>query len=278
MNNFKNLLKARIEFYDSNVFPAGVNIYELDRKDLKPIIKIFNKLEEFVSNRIIDDLYMGSLLFKVSKETISNMSLSNKSNDEIYLFGLEGFIQKPNYNDDPYKPRQLEEWKVSVKNKDYQMMDISYINFVIDSINDQELAQFAKTAPFPCSFDKRDNFSFFGFNIKINDIIILHKDLLILEEESLNNRPIENKNKFASRRGVSHKKILAKEIAKHIAEKYWLQDTENRIKIGEMCNIVWAKLIEYNLFEELPTHIDNLRPWIKEVAPEYASEAGRPKS
>ncbi len=271
-------LQAKIEFYNSNVFSTDINIYDLSEKDLKPIVDTLKKLEKFVSNRIIDDLYMGSFLFTVSKETISNMTLSNDPDDKIFLFGLEGFIQRPNYTDDPSKPRQLAEWQITVEDKSYQLTDISYISFVIDSIDDKDLAKFAEKSPFSCSFNKRADFSFVEFNIKLSDIIILHNDLLSLEEESLNNKPIESKGKFESRKGVSYKKVLAKEIAKHVAEEQWLQDTENRIKIGEMCNIVWAKLIEYNLSEELPNHIDNLRPWIKEVSPSYASEAGRPKS
>ncbi|MEK6203480.1 hypothetical protein [Psychrobacter sp. Pi2-51] len=271
-------LHAKIEFYNSNVFSTDINIYDLSEKELKPIVDTLQKLETFVSNRIIDDLYMGSFLFRVSKETVSNMTLSKNPDDKIFLFGLEGFIQRPNYNDDPYKPSQLAEWQITVEDKSYQLTDISYINFTIDSVNDEDLAKFAEKAPFSCSFNKRADFSFVEFNIKLSDIIILHNDLLSLEEESLNNKPIESKGKFVSRKGVSHKKILAKEIAKHVAEEQWLQDTENKIKIGEMCNIVWAKLIEYNLSEELPNHIDNLRPWIKEVSPSYASEAGRPKS
>lgn len=273
-----NSLRAKIEFYNSNVFPTYPNIYDLSEKQLKPIVDTLQKLETFVSNRIIDDLYMGSFLFRVNKETVSNMTLSNNPDDKIFLFGMEGFIQRPNYDDDPYRPRQLAEWQITVEDKSYQLTDISYINFTIDSVNDKDLAKFAKKSPFSCSFNKRAGFSFVEFNIKLSDIIILHNDLLSLEEESLNNKPFESKGKFVSRKGVSHKKTLAKEIAKHVAEEQWRQDTENKIKIGEMCNIVWAKLIEYNLSEELPNHIDNLRPWIKEVSPSYASEAGRPKS
>lgn len=279
MDNLLNKpLRLQIDFYDSNILPLDTSIYSLPEEELKPIVDSLNKLEKFVSNRIIDDLYMGSFLFRVSKETLSNMALSNNPNDKILLFGFEGFIQRPNYNDDPSKPRQLAEWKITVEDKRYHLLEIDSFYFVIDSIDDKDLAEFSEKSPFLCSFNKRGDFSFPEFNIRLSDIIILHNDLLTLEEETLNNKPIENKGKFEARKGISHKKVLAKEIAKHIAEEQWIQDTENKIKIGEMCNIVWAKLIEYNLSKELPNHIDNLRPWIKEVSPSYASEAGRPKS
>lgn len=279
MDNLSNKpLRVQIDAYDSNIFPVDRSIYNLPEKDLKPIVDTLNKLEKFVSNRIIDDLYMGSFLFRVSKETLSNMALSNDPNDKILLFGFEGFIQRPNYDDDPSKPRQLADWQVTVKDKSYHLIEIGYLSFVIDSTDDKDLAEFAEKAPFSCSFNKRADFSFPEFNIKLSDIIILHNDLLRLEQETLNNNPIEDKSKFEARRGVSHKKILAKEIAKHIAEEQWLQDTENKIKVGEMCDIVWSKLIDSGLAKALPEHRENIKPWIKEVTPAYASEAGRPPS
>ena len=96
------------------------------------------------------------------------------------------------------------------------MLEIDSFYFVIDSIDDKDLAEFSEKSPFLCSFNKRGDFSFPEFNIRLSDIIILHNDLLTLEEETLNNKPIENKGKFEARKGISHKKVLAKEIAKQI--------------------------------------------------------------
>ena len=279
MDNLSNRDKPlRIQFdaYDSNVFSTETNIFHLNKKDLKPILEILKKLERFVSNRLIDELYMGSFLFRVSKETLFNMSLNNNPNSKAFLFSLDGFIRRPNYNDNPSNPTQLEEWQLTIEDENYQLREIGLLEFVIDSTNDEELQDFKDKAPFSCSFEKRNDFSFAFFDISPTDLIILHKDLIILEEQIATNRPNEEQVRFEPRKGISQKKILAKEYAKHIAEEHWKQDVKNEIKISEMCELVWSKLVESSFNEELPNYARSLKPWIKEVAPEYASEGGRP--
>lgn len=278
LSNKNKPLRIQLDAYDSNVFSTETNIFDLNKKDLKPILEILKKLESFVSNRLIDDLYMGSFLFRVSKETLSNMSLNNNPNSKSFLFSLDGFIQRPNYNDNPSKPTQLEEWQLTIEDKNYHLMEIGLLEFVIDSINDDDLQDFKDKAPFSCSFEKRDDFSFAFFEINSTDLIILHKDLIILEEQITVNRSIEEKVQFEPRKGISQKKILAKEYAKHIAKEHWKQDVKNEIKISEMCELVWSKLVESSFDKELPNYARSLKPWIKEVTPEYASEAGRPLS
>ncbi len=119
----------------------------------------------------------------------------------------------------------------------------------------------------------------YALNLEVtpDNILILHKDLEFLINLIIENKPsVEKPEILFKKKGVSHKKILAKEIAKHVAEEQWLQETENKIKVGEMCDIVWSKIIDSGLGEELPDQRENIKPWIKEVTPAYASEAGRP--
>ena len=128
------------------------------------------------------------------------------------------------------------------------------------------------------SFNNEETYSL-NLEATPDDILILHKDLELLINFIIENKPaVEKTEPSFNRKGISFKKGLAKELAKHLAQVQWTQDTENKIKIGEMCNIVWAKLVDYNFSKELPNHIESLKPWIKEVAPPYASEAGRPQS
>lgn len=275
-NLSKPILRFQVDSYGSNILTES--IYDLDKGELKPVIERIKKVESYISNRFLDELYMGYILFKIDSCSLFNMSLSRDIDNATQLLLIDGFVHRSNLNDDPRKSSMLKEWSLNIDGKQYYFTDTGAISIVIDSINDDDLAEFSSKAPFSCKFDKRDTFSFPELNIKIDDIVILHKDLLNFEKEIFNNEVISNESKFIARRGISHKKILAKETAKHIAQEQWIQDTENKIKIGEMCNIVWAKLLESSFHKELPNNIENLRPWIKEVAPPYASEAGRPQS
>ena len=275
-NLSKNPLRVKIKDYNSNVFPD--EIYSLSEEEVKPILKISNQLEKRVSNGLIDDLYMGFILFRVDEYSLFNLAMVNNLQDSTPLLLIEGFVYNSSHNDDPYKPKQLDEWAITVKDKIYRMLEINTLSFVIDSTNDDDLSEFIEKYPYLCSFDKRDGFSFIKIYINIDNLIILHKDLLRVEEEVINNKPIENRMGFEPRKGISKKKILAKEFAKHTAIEHWKRDIENNIKIGEMCEIVWSKLIDAGFDTELPNHTINLKPWIKEVSPSYASEAGRPQS
>lgn len=255
MDNLSNKpLRVQTGSYNSNIFSVDISVYNLSEEELRSTVDLIHRIEEFVSNKLIDDLYMGLFLFKVDEQTLSNMALSSNPNGETILFGFKGFIQIPYYDDDPSKPRQLKEWELCVEEKNYYLTEIGYFNFVIDSIDDKDLADFAKKVPFSCSFDKRKDFTFPSFKIKQSDLIILHKDLLCFEREVLNNEHIEVKSKLEARKGISQKKLLAKALAKHIAVECWHQDTENKIKIGEMCEIVWSKLIDAGFDTEPPNH------------------------
>lgn len=272
----KQILRFQVESYGSNIFTK--EIYELHKSELEPLIEKVKQVETIISNRLIDGLSMGLVLFRIYENSLFNMSLNSNPNNESRLLLLDGFVYMPNINDDPSEPSQLSEWTINKDGNEYFFTEIGAVTLVIDSTNDDDLAEFSEKSPFLCSFDKRDDLSFPEFNIKLNDIIVLHKDLLILEREILDNKSIKDKSKFEARKGISYKKILAKEFAKHVADEHWKQDIENQIKIGEMCEIVWAKLLDSSFDKELPEHRANLKPWIKEVAPSYASEAGRPQS
>jgi len=273
-NLSKPILRFQVDSYGSNIFTES--IYDVDKGELKPIIEKIEKVEKYISNRFLDELYMGYILFKIDRSSLFNMSLSRGINNTTQLLLIDGFVHRSNLNDDPRKSSMLKEWSLDIDGEQYYFTDTGAISIVIDSIDDDDLAEFSSKVPFSCKFDKRDTFSFPELNIKICDLTILHEDLLTLEREMLNQEPIADENKIKARKGVNHKKVLAKEFAKHIADDCWQQDTENKIKVGEMCDIVWSKIIDSGLGKELPDHRENIKPWIKEVTPAYASEAGRP--
>ena len=278
-NLSSDLFRIQIDAYDSNIFSQNKLDYNSHEADLKSLIEITYKLEEFVSNSLLDDLYMGFVLFKIDEQTLFNMSLSSKPEDRTAILLFKGFIYNSNPDEDPSKSSQLLQWDINLDNKSYHFIEVNTLSFVINSTKDDDLKELQEKIPFPCLFEKRDGYSFVNPKIQIKDLIILHKDLIKLEEKIVGNKPIGEPLQFETRKGVSQKKILAKKLAEHLAIELWRIDSKDRkIKIGEMCEIVWAKLTEFGLGKELPEYAKNLKPWIKDVAPKYASEAGRPQS
>ncbi len=280
MDNLSNgLFRIQIDAYDSNIFPKNKIDLNSSETDLKSLIEITYKIEKIVSNRLIDELYMGLILFRIDEQTLFNMSLNSKPEHETVILLFNGFIHNSNPNEDPSKSSQLLQWDMNLENKSYHFIEVGSLSFVIDSTKDDDLKEVQEKIPFPCLFEKRNDFSFISPKIHIKDLIILHKDLMSLEEKIIGNKPIGEQFQFENRKGISQKKILAKKLAEHLAIEFWRMDSKDRkIKIGEMCEIVWARLIELGLDKELPEYAKNLKPWIKDVAPKYASEAGRPQS
>ena len=74
-------------------------------------------------------------------------------------------------------------------------------------------------------------------------------------------------------------------FAKVMAEKRWLEDENNSIRLSEMCQEVYAELYEYidngNFTKEFsdyfPSRPDSLKKALRDVAPAYASKRGAPK-
>ncbi|MEG2128487.1 MAG: hypothetical protein RRZ32_04960 [Acinetobacter sp.] len=77
--------------------------------------------------------------------------------------------------------------------------------------------------------------------------------------------------------GVSKDKIEAKKYAKNIADYLWRKDVENKIKIKEMSINVYVELNQTIHRDQLPDQPESLKDWIKDIAPDYAKESGRPR-
>jgi len=81
----------------------------------------------------------------------------------------------------------------------------------------------------------------------------------------------------------SYKKVV-KKFAQQIAKRNWEADTEGKIRIGEMTQIVWAELLDEKIpvdtrnkiMEALPNSADGLRKWLSPIKPDYARNPGRP--
>lgn len=117
--------------------------------------------------------------------------------------------------------------------------------------------------------------------ISINDLLILHKDLMELENNIINNNPAPQKQtkiEIKPRKGKSIGKQTAQEQAKIIAKALWNNDKEQKIRIKEMAGIVYSELYDNGFMRDLPNDPISLKDWIQEIAPPHATIGGRPKN
>lgn len=76
--------------------------------------------------------------------------------------------------------------------------------------------------------------------------------------------------------GVSPEKMNAMNTARNIAKKLWLTDEHKDKRITEMANEIYAVLHQSGFEDQLPDKPENVKEWIRRVAPEHAKKAGRP--
>lgn len=273
-----NIFYFDFDSYDSNIFFNNEirekKKFKNDDEYHRYLLKISENIRQKVSNRIIDDLYMGFIFFKIYNQTLHNMALSfDPQKPTLYLL-FDGLLEIDELNREPNKPKILENLTYIDEGIEFKFYDISNISLKVNSINDAELQKIASYLPYKISFDKRDDFSFIELNIGINDLIIIHADLEKLENQIMENKPIQNN--FLKKQGVSPKTLLMQHLAKDIAETEWKNDKDQIIKITAMCEIVRERFTEFGYSHRLPKTTESLKAWIKDIAPPYASEAGRP--
>lgn len=264
------------ERLDIDLYFSGANIKDNEKIDIS---LIYDRLEKNIKLRLIDDLYVGYFLFLVNNMTIENMSLSNQNNCKVRMFGFDGFLTKDNLNENPNKPEILKKWGVDIDNHKYFAEEIVYICLKLNSNSDDTLQDFLSKFPYPCYFDKRSSdLVFIEFDIDVNDLIILDKDLMELEEKIINNAPIPAKTntEIKPRKGVSIQKLQAKEQAKILARALWNNDKDKKIRIKEMAVMVYLELYNNGYERQLPNNKESLQDWIREIAPDYATAGGRP--
>lgn len=254
----------------------------VDEKINKHLLTVFQKLSDYISIKILDDIYMGHLLFLVDDWTIENMALSTNMDGRTRLFCFDGFLTKGNLNENPRAPSVLQEWSIEIDKNRCFAKDIGNISFKLKSSETNFLQDFKSKLPFDnVYFDVRSNdLVFVDFDIRIYDLIVLHKDLMELENNIISNNPAPSRqiSEIKPRKGVSIHKIQAKERAKIISRALWNNDRENKIRISEMANLVYRELYDSEYREQLPDNQETLTGWIQDVAPDYARTGGRPKN
>lgn len=127
--------------------------------------------------------------------------------------------------------------------------------------------------------DKGEEFAEVYCKIHRDDLLILHKDLLELENNIIKNNPVPQKQlEIKPKKGVSIHKLQAKEQAKIIAKALWNNDRDNKIKIAEMARLVYSELHDNGFNRQLPQNQESLQDWIRDIAPTYATIGGRPRN
>ncbi len=271
------------DYYEDNIFPRKSN-NEKTQLTLNEMLKISDDIRINILKYLVDEVFVGRLMFQVSDYLLLNMSLNSKQKTDTRSFIFEGLLSLEELNANPRKPSILKECSVVFNNKTYEIYDITNISLKLKETDRDKLLKLTEEYPYPCIFDIRDDFSFIEFILTIDDLIILHHDLELLEKNIIeNSKPPKKDNDkevrfLQSRQGISKGKLLAKELANHIAKTEWEKDKEQKINVSEMVHIVWNGLIDSTLQGYLPNNIQGIRNWIdKDIIPSYASKAGRPK-
>ena len=74
---------------------------------------------------------------------------------------------------------------------------------------------------------------------------------------------------------IAERSAAAQKAAAHIAKKCW--DTDPSARIGDVADKVYRALVGTEHEAALPGSEDQVREWIREVAPKAASRPGRPR-
>ncbi|MNR34390.1 hypothetical protein D3C85_1521600 [compost metagenome] len=121
-------------------------------------------------------------------------------------------------------------------------------------LKDEELGRIALEAAF--------NFSFAGLRVLLSTTNKEH------EQQAARMQPLARKQAAKS---------MVIDRAQSIAKERWKLDTNQKIRIGEMAELVWAELAKEGLADLRPENTQQIRNWIKPAAPDYARKGGKPR-
>ncbi|MFV5482241.1 hypothetical protein [Acinetobacter towneri] len=249
-----------------------------------------------IVTKTIESLMHGGCLLQLPLQAIKELRLNKIC--EINS-GLNNF-QEALYIEDAYS-HQVENYTLGVcKIKDSQHPFLrAFLNLydkrTVESIVDIKIygVELEKPmegySPIPKpsnnTFIDYDDTKYLNHFIHRKEVLITHYQLSRIIEGALvigikeqqNTEELMKRNTTRKPQGKSRAKEYAQIAAKTLANFLWNQDKDNQIKIKEMAITVHAELYQTEHREQLPNHSVSLKDWIKDIAPEYAREAGRPK-
>lgn len=271
---------------------------ELYRSTLKEIAKrntsIYPKIDSMLSAVMENTGGLLELNLDATREFIFNSKITTGSIDETCLFS--GFLPLAIPNSDASSLDYLDDYLLSNFEDSVAFTLALYPSIDIFLDNEEEMKLSIDRAIELCTPKVVDYYLYDEeeeeidktyitpyFEINKSDLLILSSGVIKLEEliSNIEESNIEVKSldtDFLKKKGVSPQKLLAKHMAKHMANKEWQADVQNKIKITEMAEIIYSELYSLGFNNELPDQARNIKSWIKDIAPYYASEGGRPPS
>lgn len=111
--------------------------------------------------------------------------------------------------------------------------------------------------------------------------LVVNKENILISKKSINEyiasiQVRKNSPKSCnSPVGKSPNKSKAQMAAEELATELWKADIDQKIRMQDMCSIIYSRLYE-NYSKELPDQPKSLKMWIKNIAPKYASRGGAP--
>ncbi len=268
---------------------------ELYRSTLKEVAKrntsIYSKISNMLSAVMENTGGLLELNLDTTREFLFNSKITTDSIEESCLFS--GFLPIAIPNSDASGLDYLDDYLLSNFKDSVAFTLALYPSIDIFPDDEEETTLAISRAIELCTpkivdyylYDEENEKTYITpyFEISRSDLVVLSSGVTKLEELISNNEEpsIEVKSldtDFLKQKGVSPQKLLAKHMAKHIADKEWQADKQNKVKITEMAEIVYSKLYSLGFYDELPDQAKSIKSWIRELAPDYAREGGRPSS
>jgi len=261
---------------DISVF-VDTNFYFLNKRELGTTIKEIT--EEIINFEITSgallelNTYSIEKIYHFGQSDVNNYGLENITNLNANAANQSHFLS---YS--PLKQKYLK-YISEQEIKEIEILGIFPIRNTITKENPTRPRKYS-------TYRNEDNEDIYHPIITREDIFLTHTQLtrvadgvLAIREANPHDTQKETSNSYKNRKpqGKSRAKEHAQIAAKTLANFLWNQDKDNQIKIKEMAITVHAELYQTEHREQLPNHSVSLKDWIKDIAPEYAREAGRPK-
>lgn len=270
-----------------------------DRSDLSKYLEVNGRKDATVNaiaKEMALDLVLGCLL-ELTTETIQHFQFKKTQKFETNLINNFEILLLPDaistdVSHNPIKKLNFKEQLPSILDFDYEdnidretLESIVNLEIVGIQLEKPDSVMDLQAIPKPNDpvFVPEENEEIFSYVIHRKDILISHYQLTRIIDGTLNirDKPLYNINEKIQKspkkpQGKSKEKIAAQIAARETAKHYWRKDKEQKIRMGEMCQLVWDSLCGSEYHPELPDKPESLRDWIKDIAPEYASEQGRP--
>ena len=290
----------KVDYYDSKKLLSIALVYDLKlHAYFRGDISVFVDMDFYFRNK----RELATTIKEITEEIINFeiaafgalLEINTHSIEKIYHFGQsalndDGLENITNLNADAtnqhhflsYSPLKQKYLKY-ISEQEVKEIKILGIYPVRNTITKENPTRPRKYS----TYRNEDNEDIYHPIITREDIFLTHTQLtrvadgvLSIREANPHDTPkneIPNSYKNRKPQGKSQAKEHAQLAARTLANYLWNQDTDNKIKIKEMAITVHAELNQTEHHDQLPDQSVSLKDWIKDIAPEYAREAGRSK-